>query len=331
VTHILGLDGGGTKTFALVADERGRLLGFGQAGPSNHQGPGLEAAMAAVERAGREALTSAGVRADEIAIVSCGLGGADLPEDFAMLQPALERLNLGARVDLRNDTQVALRAGTHEAWGVVLICGTGFNAAGRAPDGREICFPGLGWLSGDWGGAGTLAIEMVRLVMREADGRGRPTALTQMLLEALEQSTAYELMRALYHQQIERPRLLATVPLLFRAAMQGDDPAQELIVRLGEELGTSAVAVIRRLGLEAQPVEVVLGGSVFKGEGPLLTDTLIQVIHRTAPRAVLVRSAFEPVVGAVLLGLEAAGVRVDDEVYRELQGTMPEPLGKPFQ
>ena len=69
--------------------------------------------MAAVELAGRAALDSAGVRADDVAIVSCGLGGADLPEDFAMLQPALERLNLGARVDLRNDTQVALRAGTH--------------------------------------------------------------------------------------------------------------------------------------------------------------------------------------------------------------------------
>src|SRR4029450_8866388 len=118
------------------------------------------------------------VSADVIALVCCGLGGADLPEDFAMLQPALAHLNLGARVDLRNDTQVALRAGTHESWGVVLICGTGFNGAWRAPDGREIGFPGLGWISGDWGGAGTLAIEMVRLVMREDDGRGPPTALT---------------------------------------------------------------------------------------------------------------------------------------------------------
>jgi len=326
VTYVLGIDGGATKTFALVADERGQLLGFGHAGPSNHQGSGLEGAMAAVERAGRTAIESAGVHSDEITIVSCGLGGADLPEDFAMLQPALERLNLGARVDLRNDTQVALRAGTHKSWGVVLICGTGFNAAGRAPDGREICFPGLGWLSGDWGGAGTLAIEMVRLVMREADGRGDPTLLTPMLLSALEQPSVYELMRALYHKQIERPLLLSTVPLLFRAAMQGDAPAQGLITQLAEELGTSAVAIIRRLQLEAQPVEVVLGGSVFKGDGPLLTDTLIQVIHRAAPAAMLVRPAFEPVVGAVLLGLEAAGVRVDDEVYNRLQGTLPEPL-----
>jgi N-acetylglucosamine kinase-like BadF-type ATPase len=188
-----------------VSDEHGRLLGFGQSGLSKRQGCGLAAAMMAVEHAGAEALTAAGVTADIVAIVSCGLGGADLPEDFAMLQPALEDLRLGTPVDLRNDTQVALRAGTHQSWGVVAICGTGFNVAGRGPDGREKTFPDLGWLSGDWGGAGMVATEMVRLVMRADDGRGPATALTPLLLGALEQPSAYQLMRARYHEQIKRP------------------------------------------------------------------------------------------------------------------------------
>src|SRR5918997_265200 len=112
MTYVLGVDGGGSKTFALVADDRGRLLGFGRGGPSNHE--------------------SAGV-----------------------------------------------------------------NAAGRAPDGREVVFPALGWISGDWGGGGSLAMEMVRLVMRADDGRGPPTLLTPLLLGALGQPTAFELMRAL--------------------------------------------------------------------------------------------------------------------------------------
>ncbi len=323
MTYVLGVDGGGSKTFALVADERGRLLGFGRGVPSNHQSAGLEAAMASIARAGREAINRAGVDAREVAVVSCGLSGADLPEDFALLQPALERLELGARVDLRNDTQVALRAGTHASLGVVLICWSGVNAAGRAPDGREVTFPALGWISGDWGGGGSLAGEMVRLVMRANDGRGPPTLLTPLLLGALGQPTAFDLMRALYHKQIVHAQLVRCVPLLFRAALEGDQPAQELIIRLGEEMGGWAAAVIRRLDLAALPVEVVLGGSVFKGEGPLLLDTLTQTIHRTAPHAVLVRPAFEPVVGAVLLGLEATGVVVDDRVYETLRATMP--------
>ena len=330
MTYVLGIDGGASKTFALVADARGRLLGFGRGGPGNHQSVGLEAAMGAVAGAAREALAAAQVESGEIAVVACGLAGADLPEDFAMLQPALEALGLGRRVDLRNDTQVALRAGTHQPWGVVLICGTGFNAAGRAPDGRELVFPGLGWISGDWGGGASLAQEMIRLVMRAEDGRGAPTLLTGMLLERLQQPSPYELMRELYHQQLAGQGilrgLLQHVPLIFRAAVEGDGPAQDLIARLGEELGVSAVAVIRRLQLERLPVEVVLGGSVFKGEGPFLVDAIQAAVHRTAPEAVLVRPPFEPVVGGVLLGLEAAGVTAGDELYAALHATMPEAL-----
>ena len=52
MTCILGVDGGGTKTHALVADERGGPRGFGQANPSNHRGWGLDAVMAAVASAG---------------------------------------------------------------------------------------------------------------------------------------------------------------------------------------------------------------------------------------------------------------------------------------
>lgn len=326
MTYVLGIDGGASKTFALVADEQGRLLGFGKGGPANHQTVGFDAALRALEHAARDALSAAHVRPQDIEIVSYGLAGADLPEDFAMIRPALEGFKLGARVDLRNDTQVALRAGTQQPWGVVLICGTGFNAAGRAPDGREYIFPGLGWVSGDWGGGGMLAQEMIRLVMRADDGRGPPTRVTKPLLDALGLPSPYELMRALYHQQIERHTLLAQVPLLFRAAVEGDRPAQDLIVQLGEELGVSAAAVIQRLGLEGLLVEVVLGGSVFKGEGPLFTDTLLAAIRRTAPDAILVHPPFEPVIGSVLLGLEAAGITTGDPIYTMLHATMPAPL-----
>lgn len=323
MTYVMGIDAGATKTFALVADGDGRLIGFGRGGPGNHQGPGLAAAMASVETAGRAALAAAGVNADEVAIVSCGLAGADLPEDFEMLQPALEELRLGQRVDLRNDTQVALRAGTHQSWGVVVICGTGFNAAGRAPDGRELRWPGLGTISGDIAGGREIALKTIRMIMRAADGREQPTKLTDLVLVALEQPSTYELMRALYHGQIDRHGINQLVPLVFKAALQGDQVAQQILIAEGEELGNSAAAIITGLGMQQLPVEVVLGGSVYKGEGPLFLDTIRQRVHRTAPKAILVRPEFEPVVGAVLLGLEAAGVTATETLYATLRTSMP--------
>ena len=324
--YVLGVDGGGSKTFALISDKSGRILGFGASGGSNHQEVGLSQAITEVELAARRASEDANVDPEQIATAFYCLSGADLPEEFAMLEEALPKLNPGGRMELRNDTQAALRSGTHEPWGVVVVCGSAFNAAGRAPDGSELAFPAQGWISGDWVGGEAIAQEVVRLVMRAHDGRGPATLMTELVLHQLGQRSPHELMLALYHRHITKPDILTLVPLLFKAAIVGDKPAQELIVRVGEELGCSAVAVIERLELEELPVEVVLAGGVFKGEGPLLYDTIEQVIHWVAPRATLVRPVFEPVVGAVMLGLEATGVTINEDVYSTLHATLPGPL-----
>jgi N-acetylglucosamine kinase-like BadF-type ATPase len=116
------------------------------------------------------------------------------------------------------------------------------------------------------------------------------------------------------------------VPLVFKAAYGGDQVAQDLLVRVGTEVGTTANAIIKRLGLETTDVEVVLGGSVFKGRGPLLVDTITQMVHRTAPQATIGLPEFEPVVGAVFLALESLGVEVNEAVYANVRASLPDEL-----
>ncbi|MBC7248688.1 MAG: ATPase [Anaerolineae bacterium] len=329
---VLGVDAGASKTFALVADDEGHILGFGQGGPGNHQAVGLEPALTEIRRACEEALTQASV-SPPVDFGFFGLAGADLPVDFALLTPALEGMNLARRVRIKNDTMVALRAGLKRRWGVAVICGTGFNAGGIGPDGREVQLPGLGALSGDWGGGSDIAQEVIRLICRAWDGRGQPTMLTEMVLAALGLPSVEELISQLYQSQLDyypgqfdQRRLLALVPLVFEAAYAGDQVAQELLMRVGTEVGITANAIIQRLGVEAADVEVVLGGSVFKGKGPLLIDTVTQVVHRVAPQATIVLPEFEPVVGAVLLALENLGVEVNAGIYANLRASLPDEL-----
>ena len=89
---VLGVDAGATKTFALVADENGHILGFGQAGSGNHQVVGLEPALAEIRRSSEEALAQAG-SSPPVAFGFFGLAGADLPVDFALLTPAVATHN----------------------------------------------------------------------------------------------------------------------------------------------------------------------------------------------------------------------------------------------
>lgn len=325
MNFVLGVDAGASKTFALVAESSGCVRGFGRAGPGNHQTVGLDNALFSVGKACEEALAQAGIRGP-VELGVFGLAGADLPEDFALLRPAVERLALARKVRVENDTLIALRAGASRPWGVVVVCGTGFNAAGIAPDGRMFRLPGLGWISGDWGGGVDIAREAIKCVARAWDGRGKRTLLTPLVLGALHVPNEEEMIRALYHGHVGEENLLALVPVVFEAAYQGDSAAQDIILRLGEEVGLGATAVIKKLGLENSDVEVVLAGGVFKGRGPLLLDVINQFVHRVAPQARITVSHRAPVVGAILLALEELEGSLGPGVYENLQRTMPPEL-----
>jgi N-acetylglucosamine kinase-like BadF-type ATPase len=322
---VLGVDGGASKVHAVVLESTGRFLGFGSGGSCNYQSSGVEVADASLRQAVAEASHEAGVSADQLDLGYFCLAGADLPEDFTMLQAAVERLKLCRETRIENDTVAVLRAGATRPWGVAVVCGTGFNAMGRAPDGREVRLPSLGPLSGDWGGGLSLSEEIIRAVMRAWDGRGNATLLTQLVLEKLDIVSEEDLLMKLYHRQIGQAALLGVVPLLFDAALARDPVAADLVVRMGQEAGITASTLIRRLSMEDDDVEVILGGSIFKGKGPLLVDAVTTVVHREVPKAQILPLRREPVVGAALLGLEALG-DVTEQCYRTFQESLPRDL-----
>ena len=105
------------------------------------------------------------------------LAGDDLPVDDRRLRSALRPLGLAADLRVRNDTFAVLRAGTERDWGIGVVCGTGMNCAGVAPDGRTVRFAAIGQVSGDDGGGGWVGRQAVRAAVRGHDGRDPHTAL----------------------------------------------------------------------------------------------------------------------------------------------------------
>jgi N-acetylglucosamine kinase-like BadF-type ATPase len=316
---VVGVDGGTTKTIALVADDRGRILGAGRGGNSNWTGPDVEQPMRVVVATVQQALDQAGLGGDDIAAGAFGLAGADWPEDHDRRHVVLERARIACRVIVKNDTFVGLRAGTRRSYGLVIAAGTGCNAAAIAPDGREWHF---GYYE-DYGGAGSVAQEAVRAVLRAEDGRGQPSALTGVVLDRLGYPSPEALLRAIVAHAVPRENLLSLCPLVFEVADSGDAVAAGIIVKQGLALAEYATALIRRFRMQKLEFDVVLSGSVFKGRGPLLVDTVTQAIHCVAPRASIVRVQFEPAVGGVLLAYDELGITVSDEMYDNLCRTVP--------
>lgn len=325
--YMLGVDAGATKTHALVGDSTGQIIALGKGGPGNHQAQGgIDRAMACIADAVESACREAGIAPADLSNACFCLAGADLPSDYELLGNAVARRWPGLRFSIKNDTFAGLRAGAPKGWGIVSICGTGTNCSGLAPDGRELQVGGLGYLMGDFGGASDLGQESIRAAFQDVELRGPKTALVDAVLQGMGYPDMDALREALYLRTADRSRIPELAPRVFAAATGGDRVAQDLLIRMGGLLGDSVTGAIRQLSLTEAEVDVVMAGSVWKGGNPLLIDAFRLAIHRVAPRARLLRTRFEPVVGAWLLGLEAAGVKPDSGIYRTAEASMPAEL-----
>lgn len=314
--YYLGVDAGGSKTYALIADEHGRIIGKGHSGNGNHQ-IDYEEAKYSLRESVEMALGQAGLSRNDITFAYFGLAGADREADYQILRPMLAEMEF-PKYDLNCDTVIALRAGTDRPYGIVLICGTGTNSAGISPREEFYQCGGFSYMFGDFGGGATLCVEAFRAVIRAWDGREQPTRLTELLLEHL----GYNDVSTMFNDYLDHDKYppLSTVKLIFQAAAEGDEVATDILRVQGEELGKSAQAVIRRLGMENDKFDVVLAGSVItRGEARFIHPYIEQAVKGCAPHASLVKLQVEPVVGALWLAFEAEGGRLPEEVYEQLR------------
>jgi N-acetylglucosamine kinase-like BadF-type ATPase len=311
VRAVLGVDGGGSKTHALVADERGEVLGFFSSGRSNWEDTGLEAAGAALAEAIGGALAAAQVPPGALAASAFGLAGLDWDPDRPMLGALLDPLGLAGPRRLENDSFIALRAGASRPFGVVVIAGTGHVAAGRDPAGRTVRTLGLGPMYGDFGSATDVAEEAVRAVADAYTGRGPATSLSRLLPPLAGCASAEQLLQRLSRGLVPLPE---AAPLVLQEAEAGDPACRQIVLHAGASLGESAAVVARRLGLGGQRFELVMAGGLFRSRNRLLEGTLVDTMARQAPQAVPVHLTCRPVVGAALDALDLAGLPTDPGV-----------------
>jgi len=303
--YFLGIDIGGTKSHALIANQNGRAVGFGEGGPGNYEVVGWDGLRATLQAITAQTLTSAGIGKEQIAGAGLGIAGYDWPAEREPTRQAIESLDLEAPFEFVNDTIIGLIAGATEGWGVAVVAGTSNNCRGRDRQGREGRVTGCSSWFGEYGGAHELVTKAVRAVSMAWTQRGPATSLTEAFIELTGTTDAMDLLEglALEHYDLSA----ADAPVILRVAAEGDAVAQEAIRWAGRELGSLVIGVTHQLGFERIDFEVVLIGSMFRAS-PMLVDAMEATVHRVAPGARLVHLTVPPVVGGVLLGMEQAGL-----------------------
>jgi N-acetylglucosamine kinase-like BadF-type ATPase len=307
--YFLGVDVGGTKTHALIADETGQALGFATGGPGNWEGVGYDGLTRVLLDVTGRAMQPAKIQVTQIAGAGMGIGGYDWPSEFQDHLEAIRPIGLQCPLEIVNDASLGILAGTSEGWGVSVVSGTGCNARGWNRDhtrqGRAVG-GGSRW-SGEYAGGYDIVARAMQAVAFEWLKRGPATALTRVFLEHTGAADLDDLVEGVYLGRYEFNSAL--VLKVFETARQCDPEAEAVMRWAGAQLGEMAVGVINQLEIQKESFEVVLIGSLH-GASPILDEALRCTVLETAPRARLIRLSVPPVVGGVLLGMQAAGMNL---------------------
>ncbi len=318
----LGIDAGGTKTVALIANSAGVVVGAGRSGASNIY-TSVRSAFAALDSAVSAALTTAGINLHQVTATCLSATGADWSEDFALLERGLtERGHRCFRVV--NDAMGALRAGSMCGTGVVVVCGTAAGIGAKSALGLE-------WHSSFWQepeGAEQLGNLALRAVYRSELELDPPTSLSARLLEHHGLNNVEALLHAYTARDERHKRNVGQLAkILLDEAAAGDATARRIALDHGAALGDYAITAARKVGLLTDPraeFALVTAGGVMRHPSRLMAQALLARMQQVAPGARLVQCPLEPVAGAVLLAFEQSGAVVTENVWDNLGSSLPD-------
>jgi N-acetylglucosamine kinase-like BadF-type ATPase len=298
--YFLGIDGGGTKTHAVITDADYRVLGEGLSGASNPLRVGLERAVSHLEAATLEACARVGIEPRQITAGCLGIAGVNHQIHYHTMKDALDHALGIENIELTTDARAALEGALDGQPGVVLIAGTGSIALGMNRAGKEARSGGWGPTFGDEGSGYDIARSALKAVASSFDGRSPKTMLTELVTKTLRISSTADLPGVIYNSDMESVEIASLAKLVAEAARAGDRVAQEILSRAGRELAELAISAIAQLGLESEKFRVACVGSVFNS-GDYVLGPLREAIQRVATGAEVGPPLFPPTIGAVKL------------------------------
>lgn len=292
----LGIDGGGTKTEALLGPDAKHNVWI-KSGPSNPHAVGIKLAVKNIKTAIIAAEKKFGKQRPYNAVI--GLAGMDTPRDVAAMRRAISKELKGILLPgwkLVNDIIIALRSGTDEKHAAVIIAGTGSNAIAFSPRGI-VKASGRGHRLADEGSGFAQGSAALHAVTKADDGRGPKTLLTKYILAHFKVKKPADLIRIVYQPDFGKPQIAALAPYVQYAAEKGDNVAREILTTAAHELALLATTVIKRSGLQKKAFPLVTVGGIFKC--PIILPTQFRaVVKKSAPKVQFIRPNFRPALGA---------------------------------
>ncbi|WP_239615095.1 N-acetylglucosamine kinase [Cohnella mopanensis] len=298
--YVAGMDGGGTKTAVLIADEQGTEVHAFSSGPINYNGQDEESIRRSFEEM-FETINRVCGGLEHCAQLCIGAAGVSNPTVVSRLTSLARECGYRGGIQVTGDHETALRGALDSPYGIILIAGTGSICYGMNESGLTHRAGGCGYLIDDEGSGYSIGRELAAAVAKANDGRIPPTAITGLVYGRLGIDTVRELVGFVHDKRTNKKDIAALAPLLSEACALGDEAALTIARRSAGSLRELVLPVVERLGQRSG--NLALAGSVLLNNR-FVRSELIGLLKEDYPDLDVFPAKREAALGAVLIALE---------------------------
>ncbi|WP_100010344.1 N-acetylglucosamine kinase [Lentibacillus sediminis] len=315
--YVIGVDGGGTKTEAVLADGLGNLIARAASGPTNLNGMTKEHVQEAFTALFSSLEDQAPDAYSQVASIFAGIAGAGNEHNKQLLHDLIQTCAPHvAKIQVEADAVNALYSGTFGKPGIVQISGTGSITYGVNRQQSQDRVGGWGYLFGDEGSGYDLGRQAIAGVLRAEDGRGEDTAMRPLIYAHFGVNHSQDLIQKIYAAPFPKQEIAPLAKIVFAAYAENDPLAEKILKRSARETALSIQTLYKRLFSPDEQVDVVLCGGVFSNQD-VLPPMIGQELHDCSEcRLVLPR--LSPVGGSVIGALSMQNHQPDQRIIVNL-------------
>lgn len=309
IKYYIGMDGGGTKTHAVITDHNGSLLAEHTAGPSNFQIIGVEKAAETIYSLILLCCESVDCSVKDVAGVACGLAGAGREADQKRMANGLKAYALRKGTALKNvivesDARAALEGAFHGGSGIILIAGTGSIAFGKDPKGKVHRVGGWGRMLGDEGSGYHVGRLGLTAVTRQQDGRGEKTVLTRMIAKEFGLTDQTAIINAVYKNGFD---IASVAPLVLKGAEKNDAVCRAVIENAVIELSWHILVAAEKISVASrktvkEKIHVAFIGGLIAND-TVISRMLTQYLKENFPMIDIIPPMLSPAAGAAVMAM----------------------------
>ena len=295
--YYIGIDGGGTKTNAVLLDDTGKIYAAATGRGINYNAIGMEAA-----RMNLKAVTDSLLQDFSGTISAAAVGCAALSDkaDEQTTNALCGGVIPCENILLDSDVFIALSAAPDPEPKAIAICGTGSMAAGILTDGRRVTAGGWGHILGDEGSGYALSLEAIRTAIRASEGILPNTELINAVCDYFHIDQLTDLIGLFYGSAIPRDTVAAFAPRLFACAEAGDAAAITVIQTQGKAFADTCASLLARM---PDGTPLYLWGGIFEHH-ELFRKTFSAYLQNIHPDVKISLLPLSPEIGAVHAAME---------------------------